>query len=51
MDEVREIWKVTIGRACFAMEVGRSLYAYEARRDDQAALSKRIKEIIGTHVR
>ncbi|WP_425277096.1 IS3 family transposase [Fulvimarina pelagi] len=51
VNEVRESWKVSARRTCFALKVGRSLYAYKARRDDQAALKKRIKEITETRVR
>jgi len=51
VDEVREVWKVSIRRACSALRVERSLYTYKSRRGDQAALSLRIKEICETRVR
>ena len=51
MDEVREVWKVSIRRACSALRVELSLYTYKSRRGDQAALTLRIKEICETRVR
>jgi len=42
---------VSIRRACAALQVGRSTYHYKSRRDDQADLKERIKEIAETRVR
>ncbi|MBB4005545.1 putative transposase [Aurantimonas endophytica] len=51
MDEVRACWKVSVRRACSALKIDRSLYTYQSRRGDQAALMKRIREITETRVR
>lgn len=51
VDEVREVWKVSIRKACSALCVERSLYSYKSKRGDQAALKLRIKEICETRVR
>ena len=51
IDEVRDVWKVSIRKACSALCVERSLYTYKAKRGDQAALKLRIKEICETRVR
>lgn len=51
VDEVREVWKVSIRKACEALRIDRSLYTYKAKRGDQAALKHRIKEICETRVR
>jgi putative transposase len=51
VDEVRASWKVSVRRACSALKIDRSLYTYQSRRGDQAALMKRIREITETRVR
>lgn len=51
MDEVREVWKVSVRRACGTLRIDRSLYTYKSKRGDQAALKQRIKEICETRVR
>lgn len=48
---MRDVWKVSIRKACQALRVDRSLYSYKSRRGDQAALQLRIKEICETRVR
>lgn len=48
---MREVWKVSIRKACEALRIDRSLYTYKAKRGDQAALKHRIKEICETRVR
>jgi putative transposase len=42
---------VSIRRACEVLKAGRSSYHYKSRRDDQADLKKRIKEIAEARVR
>ncbi|WP_179758939.1 hypothetical protein [Hoeflea halophila] len=32
VDEVREVWKVSIRKACHALRIDRSLYTYKSRR-------------------
>ena len=51
MDEVGAAWKVSVRRTCSVLQVDRSLYTYQSRRGDQAALKQRIKEIAETRVR
>ncbi len=51
MDEVREVWKASVRKACAALRIDRSLYTYKATRGDQAALKSRIKEICERRVR
>lgn len=51
IDEVRDVWKVSIRKACSVLCVDRSLYSYKSKRGDQAALKHRIKEICETRVR
>ena len=51
MDEVRGSWRVSIRRACAVTRFEASTYHYKSRRPDQAALSKRIKEIAETRMR
>ncbi len=51
VDEVREVWRVSIRKACDALRIDRSLYTYKSKRGDQAALKARIKEICETRVR
>jgi putative transposase len=50
-DEVREVWQVSIRRACQALPVDRSTYHYRSKRTGQAILIKRIREIADTRVR
>ncbi|WP_417784380.1 IS3 family transposase [Terasakiella pusilla] len=51
VDHLRIVWQVSIRRACCVLQAGRSTYHYKARRDEQAALRQRIKEIAETRVR
>jgi putative transposase len=51
VDEVRADWQVSIRRACGVLRAGRSTYHYRPRRDDQAVLKLKIKEIAETRVR
>lgn len=51
VDEVRDVWKVSVRRACKTLRIDRSLYTYKSKRGDQAALKQRIKEICETRVR
>lgn len=51
VDEVREVWKVSVRKACDALQIDSSLYTYKAKPGDQAALKHRIKEICETRVR
>lgn len=51
VDEVRQVWQVSIRRACQALPVDRSTYHYRSKRSGQAVLMKRIKEIAETRVR
>jgi putative transposase len=51
VDEVRATWKVSVRRACGALQIARSIYTYKPRRGEQAALKTRIKEIAQTRVR
>lgn len=51
VDEVREVWRVSVRKACRALQIDRSLYTYKSRRGDQAGLELRIKEICETRVR
>ncbi len=51
VDGLRKVWRVSIRRACRALQVKRSLYTYKSKRADQAALKLRIKEICETRVR
>jgi putative transposase len=48
---VREVWKVSVRKACEALQIDRSLYTYKSRRGDQAGLKQRIKDICQTRVR
>ena len=50
-DQVREVWKVSVRKACEALRIDRSLYTYKSRRGEQAGLKQRIKEICETRVR
>ena len=49
VDVVRSEWRISIRRACRALEVDRSTYHYKSRRSGQAAIEQRIREIC--HVR
>jgi putative transposase len=51
VDEVRSEWRVSIRKACEALEVDRSTYHYKSRRSGQATLEHRIKEICHVRVR
>jgi putative transposase len=51
VDEVRADWQVSIRRACGVLRAGRTTYHYRPRRDDQAVLKLKIKEIAETRVR
>jgi putative transposase len=51
VDELRGTWKVSIRRACSAIQAQRSTYFYRSRRPDRAPLTTRIKEIAETRVR
>ncbi|WP_446737811.1 IS3 family transposase, partial [Rhodoblastus sp. 17X3] len=51
VDKLRSDWKTSIRRACSVLRVDRSLYVYKSKRDGQAELSQRIKEISRTRVR
>jgi putative transposase len=48
---MRSIWAVSIRRACAVLQTRRSTYHYKSRRDDQADLKQRIREIAETRVR
>ena len=45
------VWGVSQRRACRVMQAHRSTQQYKSRRDDQASLKERIKEIAETRVR
>ncbi len=51
VDYLRAVWQVSARRACAVMQAARSSYCYQARRDTQAALRRRIREIAETRVR
>ncbi|MCR4378313.1 MAG: IS3 family transposase [Rhodospirillales bacterium] len=51
VDDLRAVWQISIRRACGALNAERSSYHYKPRRDDQADLKQRIKEIAETRVR
>jgi len=46
-----EEWKVSIRRACAALEFDRSTFHYRSRKSDQAGIEARIKAICETRVR
>lgn len=48
---VRSDWKVSVRRACAALQIDRALYVYKSRRGDQAAVRMRIKQICETQER
>ena len=45
------MWNVSVRRACRVLRVDRPLYLYKPRRDEQAELKNRIREIAQTRVR
>jgi putative transposase len=51
VEELRGTWKVSIRRACSAVQAQRSSFFYKSRRPDRAPLTTRIKEIAETRVR
>lgn len=51
VDFVRTAYRVSIRRACRVLRAGRSTYHYRSRKDGQAVLRKRIREIAETRVR
>jgi putative transposase len=51
IDYLRQVWQVSIRRACSVLKARRSTYHYKRRRPSQAALRKRIREIAETRVR
>jgi len=51
VDHVRTVWQISVRRACRAVPVNRSTYHYRPRRNGQAPLMKRIREIAETRVR
>ena len=51
VDDVRAIWQVSTRRACRNLCVDTSSYHYKSRRQSQASLKQRIKEIAETRVR
>ena len=51
VDETRQVWQVSIRRACAVLGGGWLPYQYAARRLPQAVLSRRIREIAETRVR
>lgn len=51
VDELRDVWKVSVRKACSALRIDRSLYTYKPKRGDQAALKYRIKDTCETRVR
>ena len=51
VDQLRSDWKVSARRACSTIRVSRSLYIYKSRRNDQADLKVKIRDICETRVR
>jgi putative transposase len=51
VDVVRSEWRISIRRACRALEVDRSTYHYKSRRSGQAVIEQRIREICHVRVR
>ena len=51
VDHLRGAYRVSIRRACATIRAGRTSYLYKSRRDGQATLRKRIREIAETRVR
>lgn len=48
---MRGDWKVSIRRACSALQVDRALYVYKSKRSGQADLKHKIREICETRAR
>ena len=48
---MRSDWKISIRRACAALQIDTSLYHYKSKRGEQAELKQRIREIAETRVR
>lgn len=51
VDHLRFDWKVSARRACSTLRVARSIYNYKSRRNDQADLKVKIRDICETRVR
>jgi len=51
VDMVRSDWKVSVRRACAALQIDRGLYVYKSCRGDQAPVRIRIRQICETQVR
>jgi putative transposase len=51
VDFLRTAYQVSIRRACRVLEASKSSYHYKSRKDGQAVLRKRIREIAETRVR
>lgn len=51
MDQLRSDWNVSARRACSRLRVARSLYIYKSRRNDQADLKVKIRDICEAPVR
>lgn len=51
IDHLRFCFRVSIRRACRALQASRSTYHYKPRKAEQAVLKKRIQEIAATRVR
>ena len=51
VDHLWSNWKVSARRACSTLRVARSLYIYKSRRNDQADLKVKIRDICETRVR
>ena len=51
VDHLRGAWRVSARRACAAPKAPRSAYRHRSRRDAQASLRRRIREIAETCVR
>lgn len=48
VDELRDVWKVSVRKACNALRIDRSLYTYKSKGGEQAYLKLRIKETCET---
>ena len=51
VDQLKYDWKVSARRACATRRVARSIYNYKFRRNDQADLKVKIRDICETRVR
>ena len=51
VNHLKESYRVSERRACVVLRFGRSTYRYQGRRDEQAALRMRIREIAAVRVR